>query len=307
MHWNRNGAEVWQRTLRVLSVFAALFVSPNWASAHFILQQPPAWMSQDSVGAPEKLGPCGDEGGGTPTGTVTAFQPGQTITITLQEVVFHPGHYRVALSVNSRSELPAEPLVTATASTPCGSVPVQSPAAFPVLADGVLDHSSPFTSPQSIQVTLPSDVTCTHCTLQIIEFMSDHPLNNPGGCFYHHCADISIQPASGTTGTGGSAAVSTSSGVGGALTGGANTASGGHPSIGGASSNSTERDAGAITNETNNVGSCSCAMPGSARNLGVLPLAFGVLVAGWRRPRGKGVTAKSSNWRRTNERATWRA
>jgi hypothetical protein len=162
------------------------------ASAHFELQQPACWMSQDSFGAPEKLGPCGNEAGGTPTNMVTAFQSGQTITVTINEVIYHPGHYRIAMSVNDRSELPAEPTVTAGA-TPCGSVPVMSPPVFPVLADGVFDHSSPFSSPQSIQIKLPDGVTCSKCTLQVIEFMSDHGLNNPGGCFYHHCADFSLQ------------------------------------------------------------------------------------------------------------------
>ena len=169
------------------------------ADAHFILQAPACWMSQDTYGAPEKLGPCGDEGGGTATGTVSAFQSGQTITITINEVIFHPGHYRISLATHDRSELPAEPTVTAGA-TPCGSVPIMNPPVFPVLADGVFAHTAPFTTPQSVQITLPADVTCTHCTLQVVEFMSDHGLNNPGGCFYHHCADLSIGAAApGTT------------------------------------------------------------------------------------------------------------
>jgi hypothetical protein len=193
--------------------------------AHFVLQAPAAWMSQDASGNPQKLGPCGDEGGGTATGKVTAYQPGQTVTITINEVVFHPGHYRVALSSTSRSELPSEPPVTA-ASTPCGSVPIQSPPVFPVLADGVLAHTAAFSGPQSIQITLPANVTCTKCTLQVIEFMSNHPLNNPGGCFYHHCADISIQPAG--AGTGGAA------GSGGAVATGGSMALGGSPTTGGA-------------------------------------------------------------------------
>jgi hypothetical protein len=118
---------------------------------------------------------------------VTAFAPGEAITITLDEPIFHPGHYRVALSVNDRSELPPPPPVTA-GETPCGSVPIMDPAVFPVLADGMLQHTEPFSGTQSFQVTLPSDVTCTHCTLQVLEFMSDHA----APCFYHHCADISI-------------------------------------------------------------------------------------------------------------------
>jgi MYXO-CTERM domain-containing protein len=166
---------------------------PLSATAHFVLVAPPNWMSQDALGLPIKLGPCGDEGGGTPTGVVTPFRPGQTITVTVNETIFHPGHYRIALAVHDRSELPAEPPVTA-GSTPCGTVPIQNPPVFPVLADGVLTHTAPFPGPQSIQVTLPANLTCSKCTLQVIEFMSDHDLNIPGGCFYHHCADLSIQP-----------------------------------------------------------------------------------------------------------------
>jgi len=185
-------------------ILVGLVLTSSVASAHFILQAPASWMSQDASGSPQKLGPCGDEGGGTPTGTITTFAPGETVTVTIKEVVFHPGHYRIALGVDSRDALPAEPVVTA-GSTPCGSVPVESPATFPVLADGVLDHTAAFSGPQTVQVTLPANVTCTKCTLQVIEFMSDHPLNNPGGCFYHHCADIAIQTTGmgGTAGTGG--------------------------------------------------------------------------------------------------------
>jgi MYXO-CTERM domain-containing protein len=176
-----------------LAVLAFGVLTPRETRAHFALQSPPSWMSQDSLGSPQKLGPCGDEAGGTATGVVTAFQAGQTITVTIDEKVFHPGHYRIALSVNDRSELPAEPVVTPGTNTPCGTAAIETPPVFPVLADDVFDHTAPFSTPQSIQVTLPSNVTCTHCTLQVIEFMSNHALNNPGGCFYHHCADISLQ------------------------------------------------------------------------------------------------------------------
>lgn len=188
----------------VAAVLVTLF-SASPALAHFALKAPESWMSQDNLGLPEKLGPCGDEDDGTaaatPTGVVTTFQQGQTITITIDELIFHPGHYRIALAVNDRSELPAEPAVTAGA-TPCGTAAIETPAVFPVLADNVFPHTTPFTAPQTVQVTLPSDVTCTKCTLQIIEFMSAHALNNPGGCFYHHCADISLQPADAGGGTG---------------------------------------------------------------------------------------------------------
>ena len=214
-----------------LSLAALLAIcAPQVAEAHFILQEPAAWMSQDSLGAPEKLGPCGDESDGTsaatPTNIVTAVQEGSKITVTIQEVIFHPGHYRIAIA--DRANLPAEPPVTA-ASTPCGSVPVESPPVFPVLADGVFEHTMAFTSPQTVEVTLPAGFSCTKCTLQVIEFMSDHGLNVPGGCFYHHCADFSVQSSidGSAGGSSGSSGGGSSGGSGGSSGGGSSGGSGG--------------------------------------------------------------------------------
>jgi hypothetical protein len=176
-----------------LLVLAFSFV-PRLALAHFKLNAPASWWSQDALGSPQKLGPCGNEGPGMPTNAITAFKTGSKITITIEETIFHPGHYRIALATSDRSELPPEPPVT-PGNTPCGSVPIQNPPMFPVLADGVLVHTQPLVGPQTIEVQLPPNVTCTKCTLQVLEFMSEHQLNNPGGCFYHHCADISISDA----------------------------------------------------------------------------------------------------------------
>jgi len=185
------GTKRQHRLARALLVGAAGMFAPVLAHAHFVLITPDAWMSQTALGLPEKLGPCGDEGGGTPTGKVTAFRPGQTITVTIDEVVTHPGHYRVALAINQRSELPPEPEVTPTTDDPCASAAIRSPPIFPILADNVLPHTQPFGAPQTFTVTLPTDITCTKCTLQVVEFMSNHSVP----CFYHHCADISIQGA----------------------------------------------------------------------------------------------------------------
>ena len=175
---------------RALLSLAVATLLPSAAHGHFSLVSPPSWRILDVYGNPEKLGPCGDEGDAPASGIVTPFAAGETITITLDETIFHPGHYRVALAINDRAALPAEPPVTPGA-TACGSVPVMEPPVFPVLLDGALTHTDPFSSIQSFEVTLPSDVSCSHCTLQVLEFMSDHP--EP--CFYHHCADISISAA----------------------------------------------------------------------------------------------------------------
>ncbi|HEV7734576.1 MAG TPA: SCE4755 family polysaccharide monooxygenase-like protein [Candidatus Binatia bacterium] len=172
----------------VLGALLVAAVFPRSAVAHFTLHSPGSWRTQDFIGSPQKIGPCGNEGDVAATGVVTSFTPGQTITITLDETIYHPGHYRVALAVNDQSELPTNPLV-APGVTDCGSVDVIDPPQFPVLADGKLPHTSAFDDTVSFEVTLPSDVTCTRCTLQVLEFMSDHP----APCFYHHCADISIR------------------------------------------------------------------------------------------------------------------
>jgi hypothetical protein len=170
-------------------LLAGVAAVPTPAHAHFVLVKPDSWMSQNVLGDPQKLGPCGTEGGGTPTGKVTAFRPGETIEVTVDEKIFHPGHYRVALAVDDRSELPPPPVITAVGPDPCGSAEIQDTPTFPILADNVLPHTQPFEEPQTFTVTLPTDVTCSRCTLQVIEYMSNHGVP----CFYYHCADISIQ------------------------------------------------------------------------------------------------------------------
>src|SRR5439155_14115338 len=72
---------------RAFLIAAVSAFVPRLAHAHFILIAPDSWMSQDSFGLPEKLGPCGDEGGGTPTAAVTAFRSGQAISVTINEVI----------------------------------------------------------------------------------------------------------------------------------------------------------------------------------------------------------------------------
>lgn len=172
------------------SIIALIVLAPNLAAAHFILHAPESWSTQGLYGDPLHTSPCGAADDDETTGLVTPFVAGKPMTITLEEAIWHPGHFRVALSVNDRSELPPPPPVTPD-TTDCGSVPIQDPPLFPVLADGVLQHSSALDpKTQSFEVTLPADVTCEKCTLQVIAFISSHG----APCFEYHCADISIAP-----------------------------------------------------------------------------------------------------------------
>jgi uncharacterized protein (TIGR03382 family) len=182
---------------RTLALAATLGATS--ALAHFVLQAPDAVYNQGTYGDPQKVPPCGQDSTAVPTNKVTTFEAGQTITIRIDEKIPHPGHYRVALGLNGPQDIPPEPPVTADLISDCGRTTIQSPPVFPVLADGQLLHTGAFSAPQSFTVKLPSNVTCTNCTLQVLEFMSAHGLNNPGGCFYHHCAVINIRaPDAGT-------------------------------------------------------------------------------------------------------------
>jgi hypothetical protein len=181
-----------------LLALGAMAVGTPYAAAHFRLLEPQGWIEQNNLGDPQKAGPCGGTltDSGTPTNAVNKVQGGQMLHIKVQETIFHPGHYRVALAVNSRSELPPDPAVT-TRDSDKGPWSVSSPIAsqpqIPVLADGLFVHTTRQASPFETDVQLPN-ISCEKCTLQIIEFMAEHGYNNPGGYFYHHCAVLQITP-----------------------------------------------------------------------------------------------------------------
>lgn len=261
-----------RRVLAFTAAFTAGF-APGLARAHFVLQSPPAVYDQGPLGDPQKAPPCGADGNELATGMVTAYQAGDTITVTINETIFHPGHYRIAL-VSDLADIPAEPPVTAGAQA-CGTTLIQDPPVFPVLADGVFLHDAPFGGPQSIDLTVPDGISCTNCTLQVIQFMSAHGLNNPGGCFYHHCAGVSVGGAAETsTGSDGSTSSQAESSSGAASVTGEPTSGGGNEGTGAGSSGSD----GASDDSKG----CGC----TSNTNGLAPLAMlGLLALRTRRPR----------------------
>jgi hypothetical protein len=167
-------------------VSGVLIFTVSQAFAHFRFVEPPSALSTENggKGAP----PCGE---GTPSGIVTKAQGGHPFTIRLIEFIPHPGHYRIALSVNSRTEIPrdAEAVVKDGQSV---SAPIDSNPKIPVLMDGVFVHTTtPRNTEWKVDVTLPN-LTCEKCTLQVTQFMAQHGLNPGGGFYYHHCADLQI-------------------------------------------------------------------------------------------------------------------
>src|ERR1043165_8487541 len=129
-----------------LGLSAAVLLAPSVLDAHFTLMAPASWLVENRLGDPQKLGPCGGTSAdaGMPTNALGQVKGGQTLHVKVQETVFHPGHYRIALAVNSRTELPADPEVT-TRDTDRGpssvSAKIQNPAQPPVIVDGLWAHT----------------------------------------------------------------------------------------------------------------------------------------------------------------------
>jgi hypothetical protein len=170
---------------RLLVRGALLLATFGVADGHFALIQPPSALATEDggKGAP----PCGE---GIDSKMVTQVQGGHPLAIRISEFVFHPGHYRFALSVNSRAELPADPEVVESNGVSV-SAAIQNPPKIPVLADGVFVHTEPPAGDWQTSVVLPN-LNCEKCTLQVIEFMAEHGANIGGGFYYHHCADLKI-------------------------------------------------------------------------------------------------------------------
>src|SRR5918995_5635375 len=174
------------------------------ADAHFVLISPAASLAQNRLGDPQKIAPCGgvsaNPGRGTPanpgvpSGAVTNVKGGTNLPLLVQETIYHPGHYRVALA-RTAAQLPPDPVVT-TAQTERGvrsqAAVIQTPPAAPVLLDGIFAHTERPTQNFEAQVPIPN-ITCQNCVLQVIEFMADHPgVAGDGGHSYHHCAILNI-------------------------------------------------------------------------------------------------------------------
>lgn len=187
----------------LFAIAVALTAVPAGTYAHFKLLEPASWITETERGDPQKLGPCGGDPKGQNeklvSSAISKAIGGSKLHLKVQETIYHPGHYRVALSVNSRNELPPDPM-TFERYTDKGVystwAAIQSPPQLPVIADGLFQHYTrpPQGSPQAVyeaDIQLPN-INCARCTLQVLQFMAEHGYNQPGGYSYHHCADLQI-------------------------------------------------------------------------------------------------------------------
>jgi len=162
------------RPLLALALLAALAPSP--ARAHVRLVEPTSRYGDEM-----KFGPCGRLGGAR-SANVTTYPPGAAITVVFDEIVPHPGHYRIAFDPSGDDDL-APPLYDGARWV--------TPAAVQVLADDLFDPPPPALYHGEVQVTLP-DVECSDCTLQLVQVMTDKPPYDGGDDFYYQCADLRL-------------------------------------------------------------------------------------------------------------------
>jgi hypothetical protein len=258
------------RTVGVaLAAGGATTLVPSVAHAHFTLDYPPSWtVDSDSSGTPQKAFPCGVLSTDTfmRSNVMTAFAPGQKVTVRWTEQVPHDGWFRISLSYKDGAEFQAttdftEPPYEMNALQFSVDAGIENPVIPPVLLDGLDPHSGASVTvpkPYSQEITLPTK-PCTKCVLQVIQIMLNHPINPPNnvpgaGYTYHHCAFISIEPGAdggtevlpdaGSSNPGsGSSASGSSSGSGGS-SGSGQSGNGGGSGNGGASGGGAGTTAG---------------------------------------------------------------
>ncbi len=173
--------------MRFLSFLAVLLALPTLAHAHLDLLEPTSRYATREL----KEGPCGITGG-APGAIVAVYEPGATITVTIDETVNHPSHYRIAFSAEGDGAF-QDPVCLENCETG-GPDPVFAPSEGGTILVDHWDDAAEAT--ESIEVTLP-DVECETCVLQVIQVMYDkRPYTSPGNDNYYRCADIALRRSS---------------------------------------------------------------------------------------------------------------
>ncbi|HSN98149.1 MAG TPA: SCE4755 family polysaccharide monooxygenase-like protein [Candidatus Nanopelagicales bacterium] len=199
--------------------FATTLSAAAVTQAHIeLVMPPPRHLYQ---GGPEqKTGPCG-MANSVRGSTITTYEPGATITVSWQEPVDHPAHYRILFAADG-SAFP-DPVSETDFCTPGQELTPGS--GIWCLADNIPDMASNANNMSySTTATLP-DVTCDNCTLQLVQWMNGAAA---GQELYYKCADLVLSSggaggAGGAGGVGGSASTTTTGAGGGATSTGTGT------------------------------------------------------------------------------------
>lgn len=132
---------------------------------------------------------CGVATQGRNPARVTTYAPGATITVTWDETINHPGHFRIAFQpAGEVFGIPA-PGAGAPSNFPDVDQTGMTDAAGALILADMIPDGTP-----STQVTLPN-MECDNCTLQFIQVMTDKPpytIDLASDDIYFNCADITL-------------------------------------------------------------------------------------------------------------------
>jgi hypothetical protein len=177
------------------------------ARAHIDMQGP--LMSR---GGDQKQSPCDGARG---DGPVYTFEPGSTITLTVNEVIPHPSYFRIAFDDDgddafvepaSIDPIDSNRRCPYNADDQCGESDfcnvTSATGGATVLWDNIDPHLAGAPRSYTWNVKLP-DVECDNCVIQVLQVMEDvvHGAYCPtGSCtdssledIYHRCIDIVLQ------------------------------------------------------------------------------------------------------------------
>lgn len=157
------------RLLRIVAP-ALIVAAPAVASAHIQLTYPlprTAELKEPNCGL----------SGSTRSQNPTVLEPGATITVTWNETIGHPGHYRISFDRDGEDfTIPLSFEDTTQTEN--------------VLVDSIADQTG--TGSYSQEITLPNE-ECENCTLQLIQMMTDKPPYGDGNDIYFSCADLTLR------------------------------------------------------------------------------------------------------------------
>ncbi len=191
-------------SIRTLACSLPLFICLSGAAqAHIDLDSAGTHLSRYGRNDIKK-GPCGKIGGVRGKNVYT-YKPGETIDVSLNEFIPHPGYFRIAFDQDGDDSF-ANPKTVDPINRECMNDPRDKCGASDfynnetVLMDNLDPHLRGPVKKYNWKVTLPN-VACDNCTLQIIQVMTDaFPIHAPydpaytSEDIYYQCIDLVLKP-----------------------------------------------------------------------------------------------------------------
>jgi hypothetical protein len=244
------------KLLSALVAASATLIAAD-AAAHIDLHTPPMRDGD------QKVGPCEGEAAGARV-DLTA---GDTFSITWDETIQHPGHFRIAIDEDGEDGF-------ATSETLAEFDNIMGEGGI-ILVESVPDGDGDQQAYEH-DITVPN-VNCEECTLQLVQVMTENATLDLAEDLYFRCADIRITGASGEGGSGGGSGSggSSSSGNGGSSSNGngGSSSNGNGGSGNGSGSGASSGDPSAPSGETHD---CAVRAVGASSPASSLAMALGL-------------------------------